>query len=253
MDCCYLDRSPADVHGVRELEDRGHELDCRQTDSEQAGRYDGEQPSWAAVVEGPGDAPDHCERRQDVDLLGMPGHEHHPRNRGKAASCSGQGIALPARFEGEAAPSTRTATIGKGVSITGQIYSKEDLIIDGEVEGTIEALENKITIGPNGKVKAAIKAKDIVVLGIVQGNVEATERMEIRKDARLVGDIKTTRISIEDGAIFKGSIDIVRTDVTKPVAKPAMQPQASSQAAAGGAGSAAAPAQQPLAANDMKR
>lgn len=156
---------------------------------------------------------------------------------------------MPARFESEATPS-RTATIGKGVSITGQIYSKEDLIIDGEVDGTIEAHENKLTIGPNGKVKASIKAKEIVVLGIVQGNVEATERMEIRKDARLVGDIKTARISIEDGAIFKGSIDIVRQEVSKPAAKPAMQPQAAAQSPTQGS---AAPAQQPLAANDTKR
>lgn len=117
------------------------------------------------------------------------------------------------------APS-RTATIGKGVSITGQIYSREDLIIDGEIEGTIEANEHRITIGPNGKVKAGIKAKDIVVLGAVQGNVEATEKIEIKKDARLLGDIKTARISIEDGAIFKGSIDIVRPEVSKSAPRP---------------------------------
>lgn len=156
---------------------------------------------------------------------------------------------MPARFESEPTSSSRTATIGKGVSITGQIFSKEDLIIDGEVEGTIEAHENKLTIGPNGKVKASIKAKDIVVLGIVQGNVEASERMEIRKDARLVGDIKTARISIEDGAIFKGSIDIVRNDVSaKPAPKPVMQPQAQAASA-----TSTAPAQQPLAAKDGKQ
>jgi cytoskeletal protein CcmA (bactofilin family) len=155
---------------------------------------------------------------------------------------------MPARFESEPTPS-RTATIGKGVSITGQIFSKEDLIIDGEVEGTIEANEHKLTIGPNGKVKASVKAKDIVVLGIVQGNVEASERMEIRKDARLVGDIKTARISIEDGAIFKGSIDIVRNEVpAKAAPKPAMQPQAQAAAAT----STAAGTQQPLAAKDGK-
>jgi len=127
---------------------------------------------------------------------------------------------MPTRFDNEPATPARSATIGKGVSITGQIYSREDLIIDGEIDGTIEANEHKITIGPNGKVKAAIKAKDIVVLGVVQGNVEATDKIEIKKEARLVGDIKTARISIEDGAIFKGSIDIIRTETAKPAAKP---------------------------------
>jgi cytoskeletal protein CcmA (bactofilin family) len=127
----------------------------------------------------------------------------------------------PARQDFDAPPS-RVATIGKGVTITGQIFSKEDLIIDGEIEGTVEAHEHRLTIGPNGKVKAAIKAKDVVVLGQVQGNVEASDKMEIKKDARLVGDIKTARISIEDGAVFKGSIDIVRQEA-KPAPKPAPQ------------------------------
>ncbi|WP_238325794.1 bactofilin family protein [Bryobacter aggregatus] len=135
---------------------------------------------------------------------------------------------MPSRYDENPSPS-RAATIGKGVSITGQIYSKEDLIIDGEVDGTVEAHEHKLTVGPNGKLKASIKAKDIVILGTVQGNVEATEKMEIRKDARLVGDIKTARISIEDGAIFKGSIDIIRTEAPKAAA-PRPQPVAQSPA-----------------------
>ena len=143
------------------------------------------------------------------------------------------------RFEAEVPP-TRVATIGKGVTITGQIFSKEDLIIDGEVEGTVEAHEHKCTIGPNGKVKAGIKAKDVVILGQVQGNVESADKTEIRKDARLVGDIKTARISIEDGAVFKGSIDIVRSEpkpAPKPINAPAQQAapvQQSMAAAAGG-------------------
>src|SRR4051812_23095258 len=95
-----------------------------------------------------------------------------------------------------------SATIGKAVMIKGQIVSREDLIIDGEVEGTVEAHEHRVTVGPNGKVQAGIKAREIVVHGGIQGNVEATEKIEIRKDARLVGDIKTSRIVIEDGAYF---------------------------------------------------
>ena len=105
-----------------------------------------------------------------------------------------------------------SATIGKAVKIAGQIYSREDLYVDGDVEGTIELMDHKLTIGPNGKVHAGVKAREVVALGVIQGNVEASERIEIRKDAKLVGDIKTARIIIEDGAYFKGSIDIVKSE-----------------------------------------
>jgi len=117
------------------------------------------------------------------------------------------------------------ASIGKAVKIVGQIFSKEDLFIDGEVEGTVEAMENKLTIGPHGAAKATIKAREVVVQGSIQGNVEAAEKMEIKKDAKLVGDVRTARIMIEDGAYFKGSIDIV-----KPEPKPAPKPMVASPA-----------------------
>jgi cytoskeletal protein CcmA (bactofilin family) len=110
------------------------------------------------------------------------------------------------------------ATIGKSVAITGQIASREDLFIDGEVEGTIELPEHKLTVGQHGKVKASIRAREVVIAGFVQGNVEAADRVDIRKEARLVGDIRTSRIVIEDGAVFKGSIDIVKPE-PKPVVK----------------------------------
>src|SRR5579859_4502737 len=109
------------------------------------------------------------------------------------------------------------ATIGKSVKIIGQIYTKEDLYVDGDVEGTIESVENKVTVGPNGRVQAGIKAREVIILGQVQGNVETSDKVDLRKDAKLVGDITTARISIEDGAIFKGSIDI-----RKPEPKPAV-------------------------------
>jgi len=105
-----------------------------------------------------------------------------------------------------------SASIGKAVKIVGQIFSREDLYIDGDIEGTIELMEHKLTVGPNGKVHSGVKAREVVALGAIQGNVEASERIEIRKDAKLVGDIKTARIVIEDGAYFKGSIDIVKTE-----------------------------------------
>jgi cytoskeletal protein CcmA (bactofilin family) len=125
-----------------------------------------------------------------------------------------------------------SASIGKAVKVVGQIYSKEDLYVDGEIEGTVEALEHKLTIGPNGVVRAGVKAREVVALGTIQGNVEAHEKLEIRKDAKLVGDIRTARIIIEDGAYFKGSIDIVKPE---PAAKTAVKPPQA-------AGSVAAPA-----------
>ncbi len=118
-----------------------------------------------------------------------------------------------------------SAIIGKSVSIKGNIFSQEDLTIDGEVEGSVELKEHRLTVGPNGRVQAGVKAREIVVLGTINGNVEATEKIDIRKEARLVGDIKTARIVIEDGAYFKGSIDIVRpTESTKPAPKQQSQP-----------------------------
>ena len=123
----------------------------------------------------------------------------------------------------------RSATIGKAVKIIGQIHSKEDLYVDGDVEGTVEAPDNRLTIGPNGSVHATVKARDVVVLGSIQGNVEAADRIEIKKEAKLVGDIRTARIVIEDGAYFKGSIDIVKPEPAKvsaprPAAPPAGAP-----------------------------
>ncbi len=109
-----------------------------------------------------------------------------------------------------------TASIGKSVIVKGNICSREDLYIDGELDGAVELQEHRLTIGPNGKVSSnAVKAREIVVLGTVHGNVEAGDKIEIRKDAKLVGDIKTARIIIEDGAYFKGSIDIVKTETGK--------------------------------------
>ena len=149
------------------------------------------------------------------------------------------------RFEPENRVSA--ATIGKAVKIVGQIYSKEDLYVDGEIEGTVEALEHKLTIGPHGTVHAGIKAREVVALGNITGNVEASEKIEIHKEAKLVGDIRTSRIIIEDGAYFKGSIDIVKPEPVKPPAKPAAPAHASAPAAA------ASPAALPFGAPEAKR
>jgi len=105
------------------------------------------------------------------------------------------------------------------VKIEGKIYSAQDLHVDGEVEGTIELPNHKLTIGPNGSIKADIKAREIVVLGSAQGSVQAQDTFEIHSAAKFIGDVKTARIIVEDGAYFKGSIDIVRTEASKPLEK----------------------------------
>jgi len=151
------------------------------------------------------------------------------------------------RFEPENRVSA--ATVGKAVKIVGQIYSKEDLYVDGEIEGTVEALEHKLTIGPHGTLHAGIKAREVVALGNITGNVEASERIEIHKEAKLVGDIRTARIIIEDGAYFKGSIDIVKPEPAKPPAKPAPPPPPHAPAPAAAASRAALP----FGAPDVKR
>ena len=151
--------------------------------------------------------------------------------------------------EMETASPLRTASIGKSVIIKGQLFSREDLYVDGEVEGSVEIIEHRLTVGPNGKLLAGVKAREIVVLGTIHGNVEAAEKAEIRKDAKLVGDIRTQRIVIEDGAYFKGSIDIVRVEPPKPKeqrAAAAAAPAAAvpATAAAPGAGGVADPRRQ---------
>jgi cytoskeletal protein CcmA (bactofilin family) len=121
-----------------------------------------------------------------------------------------------------AAPSSSVgeqATIGKGLFIKGEITGSESLYIDGKIEGTINLPGNRLTVGRNGQVNAAINAREIVVLGKVRGNVAATDRVDIRAEGSLTGDVAAARISIEDGAFFKGGIDIKKTE-SKPQAVP---------------------------------
>jgi cytoskeletal protein CcmA (bactofilin family) len=124
-----------------------------------------------------------------------------------------------------------SAVLGKSVVVKGQIFSREDLTIDGQVEGSLELQEHRLTIGPSGKVLANVKAREVVVMGTLNGNVETTEKLEIRKEAKLVGDIKTARIAIEDGAYFKGTVDIIRAEISRPAAAPTPKPQAVAGAA----------------------
>jgi cytoskeletal protein CcmA (bactofilin family) len=100
------------------------------------------------------------------------------------------------------------ATIGKSLVIKGEVTGSESLYIDGRVEGSINLSGNRVTVGRNGVVSANINAREIVVLGKVRGNLTASDRVDIRSDGSLTGDVIAARISIEDGAYFKGGIDI---------------------------------------------
>jgi cytoskeletal protein CcmA (bactofilin family) len=100
--------------------------------------------------------------------------------------------------------------IGKSVVIKGELSGSEDLTIEGQVEGKIELRQNILTIGPNGKIKAQVFAKAIVVQGEVHGNVTASERVDIRDNGSVDGDLSAPRVAIADGAHFRGSIDMQR-------------------------------------------
>jgi cytoskeletal protein CcmA (bactofilin family) len=139
------------------------------------------------------------------------------------------------------------AHIGKSVVVRGELSGSEDLYLDGEVEGSIELREHHLTIGPHGRVRAGVNARDVVVHGQLNGNIQGTERVELKKSAVLTGDIVTQRIVIEEGAVFKGSIE-TRREAAKPEPKretvEAVAASASSAFAATPAG--AAPAQETL-------
>lgn len=100
------------------------------------------------------------------------------------------------------------ATIGKSLVIKGEVTGSEALYIDGRVEGSINLTGNRVTVGRNGVVTANISAREVVVIGKVKGNLTATDRVDIRNEGSLIGDVIAQRISIEDGAYFKGGIDI---------------------------------------------
>jgi cytoskeletal protein CcmA (bactofilin family) len=124
--------------------------------------------------------------------------------------------------------------IGKSVVIRGELSGSEDLYLDGDIQGTIDLRDHKLVIGPNGKIKATVSARDLVVHGKVEGNISGSERVELKKSCSVVGDISTQRIVIEDGAFFKGAIDIKESAPRKAMA--------ASASASSGAGHSYAPA-----------
>ena len=119
--------------------------------------------------------------------------------------------------------------IGKSVIIKGELNGSEDLTIDGQVEGTIQLREHILTIGANGRIKAQVFAKSVIVLGEVTGNVTASEKVDIRDNGSVDGDIVSPRVAIAEGAHFRGSVDMQRKGGAaqpKPAAPPQAQPQA---------------------------
>ena len=128
--------------------------------------------------------------------------------------------------------------IGKSVVIKGELNGSEDLTIEGHVEGKIELKDHVLTIGPNGKIKAQVFAKAVIVLGEVHGNVTATEKVDIRDGGSVDGDIVSPRVAIAEGAHFRGSVDMQRkggqqqaAQPARPAAQPAPQAQPAAQVA----------------------
>jgi cytoskeletal protein CcmA (bactofilin family) len=124
--------------------------------------------------------------------------------------------AMPAAV---AAPAPRSAErpthLGKSVFIKGSITGGEDLYVDGRVEGTIDLAKSTVTIGLNGQVQADVTAREVIIQGKLSGNITASDRVEIRAQGALTGDVTCARISIEDGAFFKGGIDIQKSASSK--------------------------------------
>jgi cytoskeletal protein CcmA (bactofilin family) len=115
--------------------------------------------------------------------------------------------------------------IGKSVVIKGELNGSEDLTIEGHVEGKIELKDHVLTIGPNGKIRAQVFAKSVIVLGEVNGNVTATEKVDIRDNGSVDGDIVSPRVAIAEGAHFRGSVDMQKKPTSPSQPRPA-QPQA---------------------------
>ena len=122
--------------------------------------------------------------------------------------------------------------VGKSVVIKGELSGSEDLTIEGHVEGRIDLKDNVLTIGANGKIKAEVLAKAVIVLGEVQGNVTASEKVDIRDNGSVDGDIASRRVAIAEGAHFRGSVDMQRKGGAQPAAKPAAVPALAPAAAA---------------------
>lgn len=108
------------------------------------------------------------------------------------------------------------ARIGKSVIICGEVKGSEDLIVDGRVEGTVNLSESRLTIGASADVAADLSAKDVLILGHVQGNVVASGRVELRSGCVMEGDIRALRLAVEDNAVFRGKVDLSQGAIKTP-------------------------------------
>jgi len=134
-----------------------------------------------------------------------------------------------------ASPAGEQATIGKSLVIKGEVSGSESLYVDGKIEGAINLPGNRVTVGRNGQVAANIMAREVVVLGKVRGNVHASDRVDIRSEGSLTGDVIAARISIEDGAFFKGGIDIRKPGAEPKGGSPANGKEAAAEPVTAGA------------------
>jgi len=130
-------------------------------------------------------------------------------------------IPMPdATLRASSAPSTDSnhTLLGRSVVMRGELSGSEDLLIDGQFEGTIRLQDHTLTVGQHGQVKAEVNARQVVVLGTINGNIAARDRIEIRKTGHVVGDLVSAGVAIEEGAYFKGSIDILREEAPESAA-----------------------------------
>lgn len=174
--------------------------------------------------------------------------EETEAGRAQASFSAGpQGRQEPPRVT---APVGGPAHLGRSVLIKGEVTGSEDLYVDGTVEGTIQLPGSNLIVGPNGRVRAGIHARGVIIEGKVDGDIEASERVELKKTAVLMGSIVTQRVVIEDGAYFKGAVDVKKAAVPAPPVQAQPRPEAKHEpaAAAASAGNAGVtPVKPPLA------
>ncbi len=137
---------------------------------------------------------------------------------------------------------TEQATIGRSLVIKGEVTGSESLFIDGRIEGTVNFADHRVTVGRNGQVAANINAKEVVIMGKVNGNVTCTDRVDIRSEGSLTGDVITHRISVEDGAVLTGSVQVRAAEQKSEQKQDKAQNQSQAKPASSGPGTTSAAA-----------
>jgi len=169
----------------------------------------------------PGNGSPNPSTPEPVRVATPPGSSFEAAPARPAAAPSTPTPAASSGSSNAAAATGEQATIGKSLIVKGELTGSESLYIDGKVEGAINLPGNRVTVGRNGQVAANIVAREVVVLGKVRGNCQASDRVDIRSEGSLTGDVIAARISIEDGAFFKGGIDIRKPGAMDGKSEPA--------------------------------